>query len=347
VSPPPGGTGGSAGTGGPSAEDLAGFRRGAEWAVVAGTALELGIVDALASGPAAPADLAARLELSGRGTGILLGALETLGLVREEDGAVRLTGVGRARLVARDTPDFEGDALRFWLANLRRWTGGLADAVRTGEPAVGEEDRLPEGIPAFMAAMANKRPALIDAVVRACLDRVPDAASVLDLGGGPGTFSRGFAKRGLRATLFDRPEVVEHVREAYGLAEDPAVELRAGDFGEALPEGTFDIVLLANITHIYGPEANARLLERAAGSVAPGGLLAILDFVRGEAPFASLFAVTMLLNSRHGGRTYDRAAYERWLAAAGLADVRLRAVDGERHLIGAVRRAAERGERAG
>ena len=306
--------------------------------MVAATALHLGIVDALAEETAPAAELAARLELSERGVGIVLGALEAMGLVRTEDGAARLTGVGRARLVARDTPDFEGDALGFWLANLRRWTADLPEAVRTGGPAPDAEERAPGGdVPAFMAAMANKRPALVEAAVRACLERAPDAETVLDMGGGPGTFSRAFVRRGLRAVLFDRPEVIEHVAGAYGLEDEPAIELRPGDFTGAFPEGRFDIVLLANITHIYDPETNARILTDAAGAVAPGGILAILDFVRGEAPFAALFAVTMLLNSRHGGRTYDRATYERWLEDAGLEDVRLRALDEERHLVTAVR----------
>jgi SAM-dependent methyltransferase len=321
----------------PGPEDLAAGRRGAEWSLVAATAHELGLVEALAEGPAPVATLAGRLDLSPRGARILLGALEELGLVRSDPEGVRLTGIGRARLVDRDTPDFEGDALRFWLQSLRRWTEGLPEAVRTGAPQVGPGGRSPEGLAAFMAAMANKDPELVDAAVDACLERAPGARTVLDLGGGPGTFSRAFARRGLQVVLFDQVEVIEHVRGAYGLGGEPRIELRAGDFLDLFPEGEFDIVFIGNITHIYDAVTDARLLAEAAGVLRPGGLLAILDFVRGESPFAALFAVTMLLNSRHGGDTYDRATYETWLAEAGLGDVRLLRPDEDRHLITAVR----------
>jgi SAM-dependent methyltransferase len=297
----------------------------------------MGLVDALAEGPAPAATLAGRLDLSTRGVRILLGALEQLGLVRSDPEGARLTGTGRARLVDRDTPDFEGDALRFWLRSIRRWTDGLPGAVRTGAPQVGPDGRSPEGLAAFMAAMANKSPALVEAAVDACLERVPAARTVLDLGGGPGTFSKAFARRGLEAVLFDQPEVVEHVRGAYGLGDHSRVELRAGDFVDLFPEGAFDIVFIGNITHIYDAETDARLMKEAAAVLRPGGLVAILDFVRGEAPFAALFAVTMLLNSRHGGDTYDRATYEAWLLAAGLSEVRFRRLDEDRHLVTAIR----------
>ncbi len=305
--------------------------------MVAATALELDLVSALAEGPATAEALASRLDLSNRGVRILLGALEELDLVRSGPEGASLTGIGRARLLDRDTPDFEGDALRFWLRSIRRWTDGLPRAVRTGAPQVGPDGRSPEGLAAFMAAMANKGPRLVEAAVDACLERVPDARTVLDLGGGPGTFSRAFARRGLRAVLFDQPEVIEHVRGAYGLDGEPRVELRAGDFLDPFPEGEFDVVFIGNITHIYDEPTNARLVADAAGVLRPGGLVAILDFVRGQSPFAALFAVTMLLNSRHGGDTYDRSTYEAWLAHAGLTAARFRRLDEDRHLITAVR----------
>lgn len=328
----------------PGPADLSSGRRGAEWALVAATAHELGLVDALAEGPATAEALAARLDLSPRGVRILLGALEELGLARGDPEGVRLTGAGRARLVDRDTPDFEGDSLRFWLRSIRRWIGGLPEAVRTGAPQVGPEGRSPEGRAAFMAAMANKDPELVEAVVDAALARAPGARTVLDLGGGPGTFARAFARRGLQAVLFDKPEVIELVRSAYGLEEEEAIELRSGDFVDVFPEGRFDLVFLGNITHIYDAETDARLLARAAGVLEPGGALAIMDFVRGESAFAALFAVTMLLNSRHGGGTYDRASYERWLTAAGLVEPRLERIDQDRHVVSAVRPRGEADE---
>lgn len=246
----------------------------------------------------------------------------------------------------RDAPDYEGASMELWRAHLRRWTAELGEAVRHGGAPRGEEP-AEEGdeearLRRFLAAMDNKDPALVRSTVQACLARLEpadrDRPRVLDLGGGPGTFVRAFAARGARTVLFDKPEVLEIARRDYGLAEHPGVELHAGDFLEALPDGPFDLVLLANITHIYDPAVNADLLRGVQEILRPAGVVAILDFVRGLTPFAALFAITMLLNTERGS-TYERGQYEAWLADAGFDAVRFHRLDADRHLITA-RRAA-------
>lgn len=357
--------------------ELRDFRRGAEWALAAATAHELGIFRGLADGPRPLETLSAELESDPRGLRILLGACRDLGLVRPAEDGWRLTGQGRARFLDRETPDFEGDAMRQWLASIRRWAVGLPEAVREGEPPPeegragdpwGEDEE--ERMERFMAAMAGKDPALVRKVVGVLLDRLDgsgsparaetdagdgggppaeDRARILDLGGGPGTFSRELLRRGARVVLLDRPEVIDHVSDRYGLASLERLELRAGDFLEELPEGPFDGVLVANITHIYDPETNASLLARIRDRLRPGGAVAILDFVRGISDFAGLFAITMLLNTERGD-TYARADYEDWLEAAGLARVRVVSVDPERQVVSAVRpspEAREEGSRTG
>ena len=67
---------------------------------------------------------------------------------------------------------------------------------------------------AWVAAAPDRR---VERVVDACLARRPRARTVLDLGGGPGRYARGFAARGLQVTLLDTPATVEHVARAYDL----------------------------------------------------------------------------------------------------------------------------------
>lgn len=325
----------------PSPHDLKAFRRHAEWAVVTVTALEEGLIDALAEEPSGTAGLARRLELDPRATGIVMGVLEAMGLVRAEpEEGWRLTGVARGLLVDSDTLDFQRDAVLFWLQNLRDWAANLPEALRDGRPPVteprGREQSEEESLARFQAAMASKSDELVRSVVDACLERAPSTGTVLDLGGGPGTFTREFLRRGWDGLLMDRPEVVDHVADRYGLAGLEGLELVGADFQETLPDGEFEVVLLANITHIYPAAENAELLRRVAGVVAPGGVLAILDFVRGVVPFASLFAVTMLMNTERGG-TYGLREYEAWLEDAGLREVRCRTVEEERQVVTAVR----------
>lgn len=323
------------------ASDLKPFRRHAEWALVAATAGELGVYDRLSEGPATRDELVEDLDLSRRGVAILLGVLEEMGLAREEpEDVYRITGVARGHLIDPETLDYQADALAFWLHNIRIWAGHLPRALRSGEPVEeepGEEEPTEEErVARFMAAMANKNPELVESVVEATLERAPRSGRFLDLGGGPGTFSRAILERGYEGVLFDTPEVVDHVADDYGLQELDGLELVEGDFLETLPEEEFDVVLLANITHIYDADTNAELLGRVARNVAPGGVLSVMDFVRGVSEFAALFAVTMLMNTERGN-TYDLRSYERWLEDAGLSEVRCRTVQEDRQVVTAVR----------
>lgn len=325
--------------------DLHEYRRGAERALALATAVELGLVSALADGRASTGELAARLSLDPRGVETLLGAIAGLGAVREEPDGWMLTGAARARLVDADSPDYEEESLRHWLRTLRRWALDLPGVVRHGRPpdADGPERGAPrhEDLAAFMAAMANRSPGRVEAVVRTILELAPGARTLLDVGGGPGSYARAFAERGLRVTLFDRPEVIEHVAGTYGLAGEDGIELAGGDFRDTLPDGPFDVVLLANVTHIYGPSTNAELLRRAAARLAPGGRLAVLDFVRGVSEFAPLFALTMLLSTEAGG-TWTLRDYAAWMEEAGLSGVRCVPVPPDVQLVTAVR-AGDRG----
>jgi hypothetical protein len=118
-------------------------------------------------------------------------------------------------------------------------------------------------------------------------------------------------------TVFDRPEVIElmkgHLRKA-------GIETAAGDMNEALPEGPFDAIYYGNTSHMYGPAENRVLFSRMRGSLVPGGMLAIREFVRGMSDDAALFAVNMLVLTAGGG-TYTAEEYEGWLAGAGFEGV--------------------------
>jgi SAM-dependent methyltransferase len=322
-------------------KNLPAYRRGAEWALAAGTAVELGLVEELAAGPADSETLASRLGLDPRGVETLLGALQSLGGVERDEAAWRLTGGARARLVDRDTPDFEGDSLRHWMRTIRRWATELEAVVRSGGPAPGRESpadgsRQGRELENFIAAMANRSPDRTAAVADAVRQAVPGARMLLDVGGGPGVLSRALVERGFEVTLFDRPEVIEFVAERYGLAGAGGIRLTAGDFLQDIPGGGYDVVFLSNVTHIFGPGRNRELLARAGGALAPGGTLAIVDFVRGVSEFAPLFALTMLLSTEEGG-TWTLDQYGSWLREAGLEQVSCRTVLPDVQLVTAVR----------
>lgn len=308
------------------------MRDAAELAVTVAVASEAGLFDALAGEPADAAELARRTGLSARGVAIVLPVVAEMGYVRAEEGAYALTEQGRRQLVERG-PDNVAGGLRLWLENLRAWTR-LGEALRTGEPLMdGGTARSDEALARYMAGMAATPAERVRRVVELCLARRPGARRVLDLGGGPGLYSRAFVEAGLEATLLDTPETVAYVRQAYGLDEVRGLRLVTGDFRAGpLPSGPYDLVLASNVTHIYAPDANRAILARAHEVLAPGGVVAVADFVRGKSPRAARFAVVMLLRTE-GGDTYDAAAYRGWLEEAGFADVRIDDIDAERQLV--------------
>lgn len=324
----------------------------AESGVTMAAAVEAGLFRELAANPASGRDLAARLGLDPRAVGIILPVLVEMGLAEADDGGdggedrsrYRLTDRGQRELGDPRSPDYQAGGLPLWLENLRAWTT-LPDAIRTGRPVhragAGEEED-PEAqrdhIARFMAGMAAAPGERVSRLVDAVLARRPGAASLLDLGGGPGHIARAFVDRGLDVVLLDRPEVVEFVRGEYALDRVAGLQTVGADLLEdSLPSGPFHVVLLSNILHMLSPDQSMALLRKARAVLHPDGVVAIADFVRGRSPRAARFALVMLLRTE-GGNTYTFQEHEAWLARAGFYHAELTDLDPERQLITALAR---------
>ena len=87
-----------------------------------------------------------------------------------------------------------------------------------------------------------------------------------------------------------------------------------------LEAGKYDLVLLSAICHMFSPEENQQLLERAYTALAPHGRLMISDFVLDPdktAPrFAALFSLNMLVGTRSGA-SYSEPEYTEWMKHGG------------------------------
>lgn len=312
---------------------LADLRDEAEVTVTIAAAAAAGVFRVLADGPVSPEEVAERAGLDPRAVAILLPALAGAGLLESDRGRYRPTRECRRSLCDPGSDDFVGGGLPLWLSNLEGWTR-LPEVLRTGEPIrSGGTVRDEESLRRFMAGMAAAPAERVERIVARCLDRAPGAERVLDVGGGPGHMARRFVERGLRATLFDTPETVDFVREEYDLAEVEGLELVGGDFTtDALPDGPFDVVLLSNVIHIYGPEDNRRLVAEASRVAAPGGVVAIQDFLRGRSPRAARFALVMLMRT-DAGDTYREDEVRDWMEDAGLQTVEVEDLDPDRQLV--------------
>jgi C-methyltransferase len=316
---------------------LADLRDQTEATLLVAAAHDVGIFRSLGEEPADAGALAERLDLDGRATRIACEALVELGFLTVDDAAYRPSARAREELCDPSAPGYVAGGLSHWLSSMRAWTR-LDEVLRRGGPLEERPARRDETrVARFMSAMAAAPDARTQRIVDLCLQRRPGAATVLDLGGGPGHLSRGFAARGLSATLLDTEDVVRHVNEAYGLGADDRIETRAADFhADPLPRGPFDVVLLSNVLHIYSPERNMALVARAAEVTAPGGVVAVAEFLRGRSGRAARFAVQMLLHTDEGD-AYGEDEVAAWLEEAGFADPSVDDLDAERQLLTAVR----------
>jgi 2-polyprenyl-3-methyl-5-hydroxy-6-metoxy-1,4-benzoquinol methylase len=100
--------------------------------------------------------------------------------------------------------------------------------------------------------------------------------------------------------------------DRYSTIEGSAFEVPWGE--------NYDVVLLPNFLHHFDRAGCTDLLRRARAALAPGGRVAIVEWIPNEdrvsPPFPALFAMTMVL-STPAGATYTAAELTAMLADAG------------------------------
>lgn len=246
--------------------------------------------------------------------GIIFEALAAISVV-ESNGGYRILDGHRGPLLDPEHPDYAGAFVNNRAEEISQWTR-LPEAIKSGEPVEDRTDasNSSKGLsPDFVERMRREALPSAEATAATLLPLMPDGARTLDVGGGPGAIAEALTRGGANVTVFDLPEVVDLVRERL---ERAGIRAEAGDMNESLPDGPFDAVYLGHTSHMYGARENRELFRRLYGVLAPGGLLAIRDFVRGESAGAEMFAVNMLVFTPSGG-TYTAEEYRAWLEKAG------------------------------
>ena len=289
------------------------------------TALELGVFTVIGKSTWEIPDLARELKVSERGLSILCRNLATAGLLLKKGSRYRNSRLASTALNA-DDPAYRGSYIQLIVHHANDWLR-LLESVRTGEPLDKDEPEEPDYRRQFTWAMHHRT--LETAPLIAAQLSLKGAKTLLDLGGGPGTYAMAFLARnpGLRATVCDRPAALD-------VAKEIAATQKAGARLSYLPldllkdeiPGPFDVIWYSNVLHIYSPEQNLNVFRRARAALAEGGRLLIQDaFLHDrEALYpeeASLFAVSMLLFT-DTGNTYSVAETTMWLKEAGFASVR-------------------------
>jgi SAM-dependent methyltransferase len=294
-------------------------------ALHSGVALDL--FTELARGPREAADIAAAKELDADATARLLDALTALGLV-EKSGQRYVNTTAADQYLVASSPDFLGYMIRHHHQLMPGWSR-MADAVASGKPVRERRSSAdPASREAFLMGMYNNSRLIAPRVVPAV--DLSGCRRLLDLGGGPGTYAIFFCRQypQLSATVFDlettRPFAKRVIGE-HGLGD--RIRFQAGDFlQDSLidSQGLYDAVWMSHVLHGESPADSANLVSHAASALAPGGRLAIHEFIldddRRGPLFATLFSLNMLIGTEQG-RAYTDGEIRDMMADGGIGNI--------------------------
>lgn len=150
---------------------------------------------------------------------------------------------------------------------------------------------------------------------------------MIDVGGGPGTYSSLFAQRygQLQAKVLDLPGVLaiaEEIIESLGVAN--RVTTQPLDYMcDEFPAGN-DVVLISGVFHRETEDTCRGFIRRAYQALDPGGMLIVSDVFSdagGQSPlFATLFGLNMMLTSEDG-QVHADAAVADWMERTGFSSI--------------------------
>lgn len=285
-------------------------------------ARRLGVFEVLDQGPATAPALARRLATGERALTLLLNACTALELL-VKTGDRYANAPAAAAFLVPGRPTYMGDALAYGEDIYGQWEG-LDRVVREGgvERSEGYLGDDPERTRHFVYGMHGRALGVGRALVE--LVDLAGCGTLLDLGGGPGTYAALLLQRhpGLTATVVDLPPIAAlagEILNAMGVAR--RVSLLPGDYHEvSLPAGQ-DAVLISGVLHRESPARARGLIARGVAALAPGGRVLVSDVMTApgdDGPaFATLFGLNMLLTAPDGG-VHSTADVTGWLTAAGL-----------------------------
>ena len=235
-----------------------------------------------------PAEVATRANVSLYAARVLLEGCLALELVALEAGRYRITDAGQLWLFDKMTNVNANFIQDVCYAGASR----LEDSLRTGRPAgldvFGGWPTIYEGLtqlpPAVQDSWFTFDHFYSDAAFPRVFPRVFEGRpkKLLDVGGNTGKWALHCLRHDpeVEVTVLDHPGQLDRLRQnaiAAGLdARLRTVPLDLLDHGRAFPTG-FDVVWMSQLLDCFGESDIARLLERGAAALVPGGRLCIME----------------------------------------------------------------------
>jgi predicted O-methyltransferase YrrM len=291
------------------------------------SAAELNLFTILSPAPLSTREVASRICADPRALTVLLDALSAMGLLIKRGETYECTN-SASRFLSQDAPNsvlpMVLHAAHLW----QRWSS-LTEVIRGTSVSMdaAKSSRSAEDLRAFIGAMdviATPRAQEIVAAVNP-----GSSKTLLDVGGASGTYTIAFLKAvpEMKATLFDKSEVVEMARDHLSKAGMlDRVNLVSGDFyKDEFPQG-HDLAFVSAIIHQNSPEQNLGLFNKVFRSLNRKGRIIIRDHVmepdRIHPKDGAIFAVNMLIGTL-GGTTYTFEEIKTGLSQVGFTGIHL------------------------
>jgi ubiquinone/menaquinone biosynthesis C-methylase UbiE len=281
-------------------------------------ATEIGLFDALARGPASLEELASSTGIPFRTLGIVAAAMVSLGLLEQDGSRYRNSETAAAFLAGiPGSPDLRPMLRYFDEIVYPKWEK-FAEAVRTdqGQPQFGKFTAHQQQL--FSAAVE-----VFSAPGAAALAASYDFGRhyrVLDIAGGTGSFLIKVLRshNALKGTLFELPGACAVAR--HRLEREPErsrIDIVEGDvFKDPIPDG-HDVLIVANVVHVFSTAHNVELMRKIRMQVVPGARLLLVDLwmdpSHTQPSAAALMSGQFLLTSGEG-QAYSEQEADEWLA---------------------------------
>ncbi len=298
------------------------FQLGYYWeAKIFLTSVKLDLYTTLAGGPKTADEIALAVHADCASLTRLLDALVAIGLLTKQEMRYANTPVV-AEFLVKTSPFYMGELMLLQDEEWGHW-GNLEKIVQTGRPNVAGHIFMnrPE-IGEMVLKVLHRMGQRVAPTLAEKIDLSP-YQTLLDVGGGAGTFSIALCKRypKLSATLFDLPQTLLTTKKQLDKEKmADRVQLVSGDFNKDEFPGMYDVVFLSDILHYQTSEENAALIQRLYRVTNPGGIIIVKDMLINQEVsnpgWNAIFSIHLLVYTEKG-RCFPENEVCGWLEKAG------------------------------